>query len=72
MVDRTCLSFKSGLAAKKLAVSPFLFGEYIYVARFGLVKTKSVCFNARLGLGLSVRQVKRIISELLISASNYK
>ena len=48
MVDRTCLSVKSGLTAEKLAVSPFYL-ENIYVARFGLVETKSVCFNARLG-----------------------
>ena len=48
MVDRTCLSVKSGLAAKKLAVSPFCL-ENIYVAQFDLVETKSVCFDARLG-----------------------
>ena len=48
MVDRTCLSVKSGLAAKKLAVSPFCL-ENIYVAQFGLVETKSVCFDAGLG-----------------------
>ena len=67
MVDRTCLSVKSGLAAKKLAVSPFCL-ENIYVARFGLVETKSVCFNARLGLGQMDNLIKRITSELLISA----
>ena len=67
MVDRTCLSVKSGLAAKKLAVSPFCL-ENIYVAQFGLVETKSVCFNARLGLGQMDNLIKRIISELLISA----
>ena len=67
MVDRTCLSVKSGLAAKKLAVSPFCL-ENIYVTRFGLVKTKSVCFNARLGLGQMDNLIKRIISGLLISA----
>ena len=40
MVDRACLSVKSGLAAKKLAVSPFCL-ENIYIARFGLVSLLS-------------------------------
>ena len=53
MVDRACLSVKSGLTAKKLAVSPFCL-ENIYVARFGLVEAKSVCFNARLGFLVSL------------------
>ena len=47
MVDRTCLSVKSGLAAKKLAVSPFLFGEYMYVAQFGLASLLSPCASMR-------------------------
>ena len=40
MVDRAYLSVKSGLAAKKLAVSPFCL-ENIHVARFGLVSLLS-------------------------------
>ena len=42
MVDRTYPSVKSGLTAKKLAVSPFCL-ENIYVARFGLASLLSPC-----------------------------
>ena len=59
MVDRTCLSVKSGLTAKKLAVSPFCL-ENICVAQFGLVETKSVASRRNWDFGRMDNPVKSL------------
>ena len=52
----------------------FLFGEreYISVTQFGLVRTKSVASRRGWDFWSVCGLIKRITSDLLISASNYK
>ena len=61
MVDRTCLSVKSGLAAKKLAVSPFCL-DNIYVAQFGLVSLLSPLLQGEVGIfwNVNIKQYTKL------------